>query len=189
MAYGIKFSSKISYSAQGLQSIRNMLKGNQEWLELEFTDLAKKISKGIISHIDSKTGSRDNRGGGLGLATAFRNYVVTRKGSQFTIGIGNKGDLNKFFPYWYALNYGKFYKSGKPFIPPPTIGYFDGTTRPIPGVGGQRWEYDNQATQRFYMEPKKAVPGIMYIQKGNDILKKGTAQIMTKLKRRNAKGK
>ena len=190
MAYGLKFVTKVSYSQQSLASKKEMLKDNYEWLQIQYKELAKKISKAIRLTIHKRTKTHNNRGGGMGLASAFENFTVTRRGTEFRIGIGQKGELNSLYPYWYALNYGRFYKSGKPFIPPPTIGYFGHKNGPIAGAGRTEiWHYNSTADYRHYMEPKRKVEAIKYIQVGQDVMRQGKQEILMKLKSRNARKK
>jgi hypothetical protein len=83
-----------------------------------------------------------------------------QQGDTYFIGIGDKSKLP---PYWYVVNYGKLFTSGKPYVPfygkYAPLGSFGGD-RPVKGGSGKRFIFDG----KYAMSAKKAIMPMNYIE-------------------------
>lgn len=92
-------------------------------------------------------------------------------------GIGKISDLNSSTPYWFVVNYGARFpgnisaalegKTGLPYVPPVTRGYFNGNPRyPDGSLSDKKRKqvWTTRSNGKFYMVPKKPIRPSNYIE-------------------------
>lgn len=125
---------------------------------------------------------KPSRRGSTGkLARAITVKKVETKQDEIIYVIGDMPELFRKVPYWFVANYGRLFpgsydaaaegKTGKKFIPPPTMGAFAGNppraSASGTGKGKDRFRYNSNGS---FIEPTHSTKPLRFIEKTNDWL-------------------
>lgn len=106
LRFTIKFDPKESQQASFF------IDGKMRELETRVVDFGYRTRDFMRANISSN--SKRKQSGTLNRAI---DVEIKKIPNVLSVGIGNIETLSRDAPYWYVVNYGKYYDSGKPFIP------------------------------------------------------------------------
>lgn len=119
--------------------------------------LGKKIQNYMQSFIIANT----KRHPSTGTLAKSINLVIEPGKETIFIGIGDMDILQKEFPGWYVVNYGKMI-TGQPYIPPSSVGSFNGSAPDFQyvGFGNERFKKDG----KYMVRPTESIRPMNYIE-------------------------
>ena len=171
---GVTFKQKITLKkGPGAAAVSTQLKELKRQIIPILNQVAKSTSAYIKLYIDNRRRRMiDSTSGKRRLASAFKDGTVVFTGNYMYIGLGNRAELDKTFPYWEVLNYGG-YTPGK------TVGWFGRGAMPdadmagasAPGGRMDAFHWEPNSDDRYLMNPQRPIEGNHYIEATNLYIK------------------
>ena len=101
--------------------------------------------------------------------------TVGREKDWIWVNLADKNKLNYEAPYWYVLNFGFAHKKqGVPYVPPKTVGYWEGNKFVHTGKSGGLKRTKSGKYQllkgNILMQPKKPITPINYLTVGMNFI-------------------
>ena len=150
------------------------------WFELhnDLNNLGDDVHKYMKNYIETH---KKRPGGNSNLEKSI-NLDRWSKGYTVGFGIGNINELNQIAKYWHWINYGIAQTGRK--IPPANVGYFGNNFRaPEAGGYGEAWHHTGKGSGFYFMNPKKAIDPMNYIENTNFYLRNQLSKILRRLKK------